>query len=68
MSREPRGNFVYHQPSEAQVDTIISVREQCRNLHALLETLPQNRETAIAVTKLEEVSMWANKGIVLEDA
>ncbi len=25
------------------------------------------REAALAITKLEEVSMWANKGIVLSD-
>ena len=74
MKRDARGNFVYHQPTTAgplpvtppeQVEQITAVREGCRELHALLETLPANRETALAVTKLEEVSMWANKSIVL---
>ena len=65
MKRDARGNFVYHQPTPEQVEQITVVREGCRELHALLECLPQNRETALAITKLEEVSMWANKAIVL---
>ena len=65
MTREPRGNFVYHRPTGEQVEQITVVREKCRELHQMLECLPPSRETALAITKLEEVSMWANKAIVL---
>ena len=65
MPREPRGNFVHHAPTDEHVAQIQSVREKCRELHVLLETLPNNRELSLAIAKLEEVSMWSNKSIVL---
>jgi hypothetical protein len=65
LLREPRGNFRYHKPTEWQTAQIGGVRVKCAELHRLLEQLPQNRETALAITKLEEVSMWANKAAVL---
>ena len=67
MSRQPRGNFIYHKPDNMAVAAIKDIRRQCRVLHEALEALPQNREISVAITKLEEVSMWANKGIVLEN-
>lgn len=63
--RELRGNFVYHQPTDEQIEQIQLVRGRCADLQKALEELPQNREISLAITKLEEVSMWANKGIVL---
>ena len=65
MPREPRGNFVYQAPTEAHVAQIIDVREKCRELHQLLEQLPNNRELSQAIARLEEVSMWVNKSVVL---
>ena len=64
MAREPRGNFVYVPPTTEGVERITAVREKCRELHILLETLPNNRELSLAIAKLEEVSMWSNKSIV----
>lgn len=63
MSKHP---FDYHRPSQEQVDQITKVREGCKQLHATLLELPPCRERSVAVTKLEEVSMWANKGIVMQ--
>lgn len=59
--------FDYHRPSETQVEQITTVREGCKKLYETLLALPPNRERSLAITKLEEVSMWANKGIVLHD-
>lgn len=66
--REPRGNFTYHQPSPDAVLAIQAIRNGCRFLHGQIEDfIPQCREKELAVQKLEEVSMWANKAIVLTD-
>lgn len=64
--RQQSGNFTYIKPTNDQVEDIHQIRESCEQLHReLLEVLPSNREAALAITKLEEVSMWANKSIVL---
>lgn len=59
--------FDYHRPNDEQVRQITDVREKCKELHAVLLSLPSTREQSLAITKLEEVSMWANKGIVMAD-
>lgn len=63
----PKHPFDYHAPTPEQVRQIALIRAQCKDLHATLLTLPSNRERSIALTRLEEVSMWANKGIVMAD-
>jgi hypothetical protein len=61
-SEEVSSRFEYRKPSENGVKQIELVREHCRRLALLLETeLPDCREKSLAITRLEEVSMWANK-------
>lgn len=57
-------SFDYQAPTPEHVTKITEVREKCKELHGLLLTLSDCREKSLAITKLEEVSMWANKGIV----
>jgi len=60
--------FDYHRPSPAQVEQIAGIRDGCKAMHArILEVIPPGRERAVAITKLEEVSMWANKAIIMAD-
>lgn len=40
-----------------------TVRADCLTLAGLLDTLPAGREQALALTKLEEVTFWANAAI-----
>lgn len=61
MSKHP---FEYQSPTEEQVLQIQNVREACKSLYDVLLSLPESRERSLAITKLEESSMWANKGIV----
>ena len=60
----PKHPFEYQSPTPEHVEQITTVRESCKALYEVLLSLPQSRERSLAITKLEEVSMWANKGIV----
>lgn len=64
---DQKNPFEYRKPSDAGVESITKVREKCKELYDLLLTLPESRERSVAITKLEEVSMWANKGIVFAE-
>jgi hypothetical protein len=60
--------FEYQKPTEQQVEQIKVVWEACKALHdVLMEALPHCRERSLAITKLQEVSMWANCGIVMQE-
>ncbi len=61
--------FHYHRPSPAAVEAIEKIRAGCRAMQAVLDdALPEpSREKSLAITKLEEVSMWANKSVVIND-
>jgi archaellum biogenesis ATPase FlaH len=62
---EGQDPFVYIKPTELSVETITKIRNACQDLNKLiLDEIPQSRERALAITKLEELSMWANKAIV----
>ena len=57
--------FEYQRPSPDGVARIERVRAACKELARVLEeAVPTCRELSLAITKLEEVSMWANKAIV----
>lgn len=56
--------FEYQRPDAVMVDQIEAVRQSCKATYNVLMGLPACRERSLAITKLEEVSMWANKGIV----
>lgn len=57
--------FEYVAPTPESVEKIKKIRDAMRSLNDLiLETIPVSRERSLAITKLEESSMWANKAIV----
>ena len=53
----------YVQPTEEQKAKMQEFRDKMETLYREVETLPKNRGTALALTKLEEAAMWLNKGI-----
>ena len=57
--------FEHKKPNEEGVKVIQDTRDACKDLAVLLDRIvPESREKSLAITKLEEVSMWANKAIV----
>lgn len=52
--------FTYHPPSPQGAATMTALRLGFREVaQAIVETCPDCRETALAVTKLEEAAYWA---------
>lgn len=57
-------NFTYHPPKFGQAEKYQAIREKCKELAILIDDMvPDSREKSLAMTKLEECSMWANAGI-----
>jgi hypothetical protein len=59
--------FVYQPPTPEMVEKITAVRDKCSEmLDVLYDNVPECAELTLAIRKLEEVSMWANKAIVFD--
>lgn len=57
--------FAFHAATtDEKRDAHASLRQSCRRLADFLnEQLPDGREKAVVMTKLEEVMMWANAAL-----
>jgi hypothetical protein len=57
-------SFMYHPPKPDQVPRYELLRAQGKNLaNEIHVRCPDSREKSLALTKLEEVIMWANAAI-----
>ena len=57
-------NFKYHPPKPGQPEKYHALRTAGKELAYLINDLcPEGREKNLAMTKLEEVIMWANASI-----
>ena len=57
-------NFIYHSPKDDQPERYQKIRAKAKEFAVLIvEETPPSREQSLALTKLEEVSMWANASI-----
>lgn len=64
MDSKIENNFTYHAPKDGQPEKYQAIREKAKELAYLIQNLvPPSREQSLAITKLEECSMWANAGI-----
>jgi hypothetical protein len=56
--------FVYHPPTAEQAERMQRIRDECLQLAGIVMTsTPRCREQSLALTAIEEVSMWANAAI-----
>ena len=68
MQHNIENNFMYHDPLPRQLDKYSKIRDKAKELAYLIDELvPDSREKSLAMTKLEECSMWANAGIARND-
>ena len=64
MDAKIENAFTYHAPKDGQSEKYQAIREKAKDLAYLIQELvPPSREQSLAMTKLEECSMWANAGI-----
>lgn len=56
--------FTNRAPTEGQGHVLDAVTDQMIDTAELLNTLPPSRYRSLALTKLEECSMWAKKAVV----
>lgn len=64
MNEKIENAFIYHQPKEGQPEKYEALRSKAKELAYLIDELcPDSREKSLAMTKLEEASMWANASV-----
>lgn len=57
-------NFKYHAPKAGQPEKYEALRGKAKELaHMIDELCPNSREKSLAMTNLEQASMWANASI-----
>jgi len=69
LAKQIENAFTYHPPHGSQVERYGLIRGQGRTLADTLAKLcPESRELSLALTKLEEVVMWANAAIARNES
>ena len=64
MNQDIETRFTYHQPTKEKQIIYSDIRYKAKELAYLLDKVcPNSREKSLALTKLEEVVMWANASI-----
>ena len=57
-------SFIYHVPTFEQIPKYERLRAKGKELAQMIyEDVPQSAEQVLAIRKVEEAIMWANKGI-----
>lgn len=59
-----RNNFTYHPPKDDQPAKYEAIRNKAHELAELIqEVCPASREQSLALTNVEQATMWANASI-----
>lgn len=63
-AHELDSRFDYHAPDGEKTIAHQVIRDHCKTLATILNILlPEGREKALAMTKLEEVMFWSNAAV-----
>ena len=57
------GRHQYRPLTDEEKQKVSDVKDATHDFGELLDSLPPSRERSIAITKLEEASMWAVRGL-----
>lgn len=61
-------SFTYHSPKEDQAERYAEIRDTALKFAVrIMVECPHSRERSLAMTKLEEAVMWANKAIACNE-
>lgn len=64
MTEDIDARFCWHTPSDEGKQAIAAMRENFRHMCSMLSAhVPNGREKALALTKLEECMFWTNAAI-----
>lgn len=64
MIKQIENNFKYHAPKIGQPAKYESIRNKAKELaYVIAKECPKSRESALAMTNLEQAVMWANSAI-----
>lgn len=64
MNKRIENAYTYHAPKDGQVEKYQRIRAKAKELAYLIdEECPDSREKSLAMTKVEEASMWANASV-----
>ncbi len=67
--RKIENAFTYHAPKSDQPERYLALREKGKELALLMvETCPASRELSLALTNLEQATMWANAAIARNES
>ena len=60
--------FTYHAPTAEQQVKYKALRAEAKTLAEMInEMCPESREKSLAITKLQELVMWANASIAINE-
>lgn len=60
--------FTYHKPKDDQPERYERLRAKAKELAMLVDELcPESREKSLAITNIQQASMWANASIAINE-
>lgn len=67
-NKDIESKFTYHKLKEDNAYKLVVIREDAKRFANIInELVPESMEKRLAITKLEEVVMWANTGIARQE-
>lgn len=67
-AKEIENIFMYHSPKSDQPLRYESIRSKAKELaHLINEACPESREKSLALTNLQQTTMWANASIAINE-